>query len=256
MEQAPASATKAPSSAAADAATTASTPTRSWTERLALAALIVLTLVLVAMLTRRFILGADRFTIDRTRPVVSQVDGLRYRVHENHTSPQRAADMLAKLNARIIALMRALREKYVRSPAGDLHPDRRAAVQKLLARYNPDNLAENSPKDPSGDTAYSLDKGALVAVCLREKRKSSGDTQLDDLHDLDTLTFVTFHEMAHIAIDEIDHPKKFWETFRFLLEEAEKAAVYFSPNFAERPVEYCGVKVDYNPRWDVSTSSI
>jgi hypothetical protein len=229
---------------------------KTWADRIALAVLIVLVIILAVAFTRRFILGADRFTIDRTRPVLSQVDGLRYRVHANHSSPQRAADMLAKLNGRIIALMRALRTTYVRGPAGELHPDRRAAVQRLLARYNPDNLAENSPRDPSGDTAYSLDKGALVAVCLREKHKSSGDVRLDDLHDLNTLTFVTFHEMGHIAIDEVDHPKKFWEAFRFLLEEAETAGIYYSPNFAQRPVEYCGVTVDYNPRWDSSTSPI
>jgi hypothetical protein len=222
--------------------------------RLAVAILVVLVILLAAYLTRKLV--ADRFTIDRTRPIVSQVDGLSYRVHENHTSPQRAADMLAKLNARVIALMRALREKYMRGPAGELQPDRQNAVKNLLARYNPDNLAENSPKDPSGDTAYSLDKGALVAVCLRERHNRTGVPHVDDLHDLNTLTFVTFHEMAHIAIDEIDHPKKFWMTFRFLLEEAESAGIYRSPDFSRSPVEYCGVKVDYNPRWDVGTESL
>ena len=71
---------------------------------------------------------------------------------------------------------------------------RRAAVELLLARYNQDNLAENSPRDPTGDTAYSLNKGAIVAICLRDR------TRPDSIHDIEILTFVTLHDMPHIAI--------------------------------------------------------
>lgn len=211
---------------------------------LVLALVAVLVALVIAAVARRF----DRFTIERARPVVSRVDGLSYRVHEGygHAAPDRAADTLATINGRVVDVLRHLRRRY---PGGG--GPRRAAVVRLLARYNPDNLAENSPRDPSGDTAYSMNKGALVALCLRERDPAaSGDPLVYDIHDLDTLTFVALHEVTHIAIDAIDHPAEFWATFRFLLEEAEAAGVYVSPDFARAPRVYCGVRIDYNPRYD------
>ena len=62
--------------------------------------------------------------------------------------------------------------------------------------------------------------------------------------------------MSHIAIDAVDHPPEFWATFRFLLEEAEAAGLYWSPDFARAPQRYCGVDVDYNPRWDATLAAI
>ena len=149
------------------------------------------------------------------------------------------------------------RERLPRRRCGAARPERRDAVARLLARYNPDNLAENSPKDPSGDTSYTIDKGAIVAICLRERDPAaSGDPAAYDIHDLDTLTFVTLHEMAHIAIEDVDHPKRFWSAFRFLLEEAEEGGVYRSPDFAAAPRYYCGVTIDYNPRYDSGTAPL
>lgn len=231
----------------------------TWGRRVIVAVVIVLVLVVAFVVGRRLVLGPDRFTIEQTREVVSRVDGMRYRVHEGHTGPQRAADTLADLNGRVIDLMRFLRGRYLRGADGELRPERREAVRRLLARYNPDNLAENSPKDPSGDTSYTLDKGAVVAICLRERERdpaARGDPRVNDIHDLDTLTFVTLHEMTHIAIEDVDHPPRFWSAFRFILEEAEDAGVYTSPRYAQAPRQYCGVKIDYNPRYDPSNPTL
>lgn len=219
--------------------------------RLLTGMIIVLAVLMLWLAGRRLLLGGDHFTIERTKPRVSTVDGIPYRVHDVHKEPQRAADMLARLNGRVIALMRRLRARYVRGPDGARYPARRAAARRLLARYNPDNLAENSPRDPTGDTAYSLDKGAIVAICLRERGSAE-----NEIHELDTLTFVTLHEMTHIAIDELDHPKVFWETFRFLLEEAEAAGIYSSPDYSRAATRYCGMDINYNPRWDSGTRAI
>jgi hypothetical protein len=229
----------------------------NWGRRLLIATVIVLIVAISYYGLKRVFMGPDKFTIDRTRPVVSGVDGMAYRVHSNHTGPEKAADALAKINSRVIDVLRYLRNRYLRGPDGDRYPQRRAAVVRLLARYNPDNLAENSPKDPSGDTAYSLDKGAIVAICLREKDPhDSGDPRVHDIHDFETLMFVTLHEMSHIAIDEIDHPPRFWSTFRWLLDDTELAGIYTSPNYAANPVRYCGIAVDYNPRYDSNTFPI
>lgn len=194
---------------------------------------------------------SGRYAISRTRGVVSRVDGMPYRVHEVHAGPQEAADMLAALNGRAIGLLRALRGRYARGADGARYPERRTATQQLLERYNPDSLAENSPKDPGGDTSYTLDKGAVIAICLRDPARAAGD-----IHDLDMLTFVTIHEMAHIAVKDIDHPPRFWGAFRFLLEEAEGAGVYTSVDYARTPRRYCGIQIDYNPRYDLGVKAL
>lgn len=215
------------------------------------AAAVVVTVVLFAA-------GAGaraRFTISRTRPRVSRVDGGAYRVHEEHAEPDRAADRLAALNGRVIELLRHLRSKdwFPRINSGaeaEKMRRRREAARRLLANYSPDALAENSPRDPSRDTSYVVDKGVLVAVCLRDR-----DDPAAPLHDLETLTFVTLHEMAHIALApdpgaRDDHPPVFWAAFRWLLEEAEEARIFVSPDYARSPRRYCGVTINYSPRWD------
>lgn len=229
----------------------------TWGRRIAIAIAIIFVAAIIYTAGRRILLGPDHFTIEQTHEVVSHIDGLNYRVHGSHAGPQQAADTLATLNGRIIDLMRYFRGRYLRGADGDLYPERREAVRRLLERYNPDNLAENSPKDPSGDTSYTLDKGAIVAICLRERDPAaSGDPHAHDIHDLDTLTFVTLHEMTHIAIDDIDHPPRFWSAFRFILEGAEDAGVYTSPQYAQAPRQYCGVNIDYNPRFDKNTTPL
>ncbi len=210
-----------------------------------LALAIVLVLVATYYVSTWVLGKLERFTVEQTKPMKSKVDGMVYRVHGKHQAPQEAADTLARLNGQVIDLMRHLRARYVRGTDGLAYPERREATLRLLERYNPDNLAENSPRDPTGDTSYCIDKGAIVAICLRDR----GSTE-QLIRDSGTLTFVTLHEMAHIAVDVKDHPTEFWSAFRFLLEEAEEMGLYKSPDYAKNPVKYCGVVVNYNPRLD------
>lgn len=189
-----------------------------------------------------------RFGVDRARPVVSRFDGQAYRVHSAHGARQRAADLIAAINDRVVSVLRALRRRH--AGAGGA---RGAAAARMLARYDPDSLVENSPRDPAGDTSYCIDKGAVLALCLRERDPAeSGDPAVHDFHDLDTLTFVALHELAHMAVDEIDHTPGFWAAFRFVLEVAESEGVYTSPDFEAAPRRYCGMTIDYSPRWDDS----
>lgn len=186
----------------------------------------------------------DKFSIENTTEIISQVDGMKYRIHKQHTTRQLAADTLATINEKIIDILRMLRRKYPNE-----HNARGQAVKLLLLRYNPDNLIENSPHDPNGDTAYSLDKGETIALCLRE-------VDSNDIHNMNILMFVALHEMAHVAINVLDHPLEFWSTFKFLLEEAELANIYTSSNYGINPQYYCGLKVNYNPRYDDTILSI
>jgi len=215
-------------------------------------ALTVVLLLMVIVFFVTAIARRDHFGLRNTESVESAVDGLRYRVHRAHGSPERAADTMAELNATAIALLRRLRSAYVRdTEAAARNPARAQAAKRLLALYSPDNLAENSPRDPDGDTSYVLSKGAVVALCLRERDPAlTGDPASHDFHEHNTLVFVVIHEMSHIAIEVLDHPPEFWSTFKFLLLEAAAAGIYTPVNYELAPVQYCGMKVDYNPLFD------
>jgi hypothetical protein len=220
----------------------------------ALVALLVLLCAFSALAAGRA--RGDRFTLEGTRAVRSGVDGLPYRVHLVHGGSARAADRLALLNRRAVELLRHLRRKYLRGAAGRRHPARARAAARLLALYNPDNLAENSPRDPEGDTSYTIDKGAILALCLREKGPAAGPAAGPGgapphaLHDLETLSFVVVHELSHIAIEDLDHPPRFWRAFKFLLSEAREAGLLRGVDYARAPVVYCGMAIDYSPLHD------
>jgi hypothetical protein len=165
-----------------------------WCKRVFLAAIILLVIVVIYHIY--LMVGDTAYSLKKTRKVKSSYDGMEYKVHPGDECHS-AANTLARLNSAVIALMAYLRKKYIRSNYRYEYPARYKAVNNLLSRYNPDNLTENSPNDPEGDTAYSLDKGAIVAICIRDKRPE----HFGKIHDISILTFVTIHEMAHIAID-------------------------------------------------------
>jgi hypothetical protein len=221
---------------------------RAGAQALFLAVVIVIVVVVAAAVyaaCRR-----ARFTLLGTTAHPSRLDGLRYRVHREHADRTAAADTMAEINRRTIALLRRLRAEY-RGAAAATYPERAHAVERLLARYNPDNLAENSPRDPSGDTSYTIGKGDVLALCLRERDPlRAGDPRLYDIHDLNTLMFVMVHELTHVAILDLDHPPRFWRAFKFLLAESVKAGVLDPVNYDRLPEEYCGMSIDYSPLHD------
>jgi hypothetical protein len=175
-------------------------------------------------------------------------DGKSYKVH-NFEDADEAANTLADINATIIKLISHLKYKYIGGGYDQKISDNNisGAIHKMLMRYNPDNIVENSPKDKQ-DTSFTLNKGSTIALCLREKDKNT------NLHDTHTLLFVAIHELAHIAIDDNEHPPEFWQMFKFLLAEAEIAGIYKSKDYKNSPVHYCGMAVDYNPIYDQSVA--
>lgn len=219
-------------------------------------AVLVLVVIVLAVAYKRW--RGETFTIEHTVPVRSKLDGMMYRVHPNHADASKAADRLASTNKRLIQLLRHLKKKYGASGDSQLkaaNPERTAAVQALLTRFNPDNIAENSPFDPSGDTSYVLDKGALMALCLRERPKGNLKGRTKMLDDSVTM-FVAVHELTHIAIDDVNHPARFWRAFKAMLEEANEIDLVPDTDFAKNPVDYCGLHVNYNPYYDATVRAI
>lgn len=227
-------------------------------ERTVVALVVVLAILAIAVggpaLHER--LTRQRFAVERARPVRAAADGEQYKVHTTYRAHHAAANLLANVHGRVIDIIRHMRAKYVRGNMGAQFPYRQKIAQRLLENYDPDSLTESAPHNPDGDTAFSQDKGRVLAICLREKHAhESGDPEAYDLHDLTTVMFVTVHELAHLGTAEFGHPPKFWSCFKLLLLEAEECGAVPErsgrwPNYFARPVRYCGTTIDYTPVLD------
>jgi len=118
--------------------------------------------------------------------IISDVDGERYCVRER-AKLELAADLLANVTQRCKELV---------IYCGKKHPDNEE-VQRLLQKFNPKKITETLPT--SEYTAYSENKGEKIAFCLEKKKGQS------KLIDLNTLTFVAIHELAHVMTKSEGH---------------------------------------------------
>lgn len=163
--------------------------------------------------------------------IISDVDGERYCVRERAKLTM-AADLLAKTTQKCKELVLYCAKK---------HPDNED-VQRLVQKFNPTKITETLPT--SEYTAYSENKGEKIAFCL-EKHKGKSK-----LIDLNTLTFVAIHEMAHVMSKSEGHNQEFWTNFKFLLENAKDAGIYNPVDYKNKPRDYCGMKITDNPLYD------
>jgi hypothetical protein len=164
--------------------------------------------------------------------IISDVDGQRYCVRER-AKLQLAADLLANVTQNCKDLVAYCAKQ---------HP-KNEDVQRLVQKFNPTKISETLPT--SEFTAYSENKGEKVAFCLNKKK------QEDDLIDINTLTFVAIHELAHIMTLSEGHKQIFWQNFKFLLENAKDANIYIPIDYKKKPQEYCGMSITDNPYYDL-----
>ncbi len=184
---------------------------------------------LVLIITYRIYKDSDYFHL---KCIISDVDGNKYCVRER-SKLELAADKLANVNVKLKKLVKHVGKKY----------PNRDNCKRLVSKFNPKKIYETLPT--SEYTAYSQNKGEKLAFCLNTKKNGG------KLIDLNTLTFVAIHELAHIASKSIGHNEEFWNNFKFLLEEAEIIGIYKPEDYKENPKNYCGMKITDNPYYDL-----
>ena len=163
--------------------------------------------------------------------IISGVDGNKYCVrHRNKL--HLAADKLAKVTENMRTLVKFAGKKYGNNDA----------MKRLVEGFNPKKIVETLPT--SKYTAYSQNKGEKMAFCLNKKKDS------DELIDLNTLTFVAIHELAHVATKSVGHTDEFWQNFKFLLQIAKKLNIYEPIDYSKKPKEYCGMTINDNPYYE------
>jgi len=183
-------------------------------------------------------------SIPNTEYYKSDIDGVNYQINSSfkNNTHEEAANKMAQINIFIINFIRYLRKKYIWNECDNEFKN--SVVLNILDRYNPDVLKENNPKGIN-NTSYVLNKGEEIAFCIREKK--SGE---NNFHDIDILQFVVLHELTHVGLNSYGHDKIFWETFHFLLYEAQDAGIYIPKDYSINGENYCGIDVNYNPYFD------
>lgn len=164
--------------------------------------------------------------------IISDVDGNRYCVRER-MSMELAANLLASVTQKLKDLVIYCAKKF---------PDNEN-VQRMVQKFNPTKISETLPT--SEYTAYSENKGQKLAFCLNKEKNGS------KLIDINTLTFVAIHELAHIMTISEGHKQEFWQNFKFLLEQAKASNIYEPVNYKKKSTSYCGMDITDNPYYDL-----
>jgi hypothetical protein len=164
--------------------------------------------------------------------VIARSDGKTYCVRDTKNI-QQSADLMASVSKKMQDLVAHLKETDGDDPR----------VKLLVDNFNPSRIVETLPT--SEYTAYSEDKGRKLAFCLRKEKNGTR------LIDLNTLTFVALHELAHLATASIGHEKEFWKNFKYLLKKANEIGVYEPVDYAKGSQMYCGMNITDNPLYDL-----
>ena len=160
----------------------------------------------------------------------STLDGRAYRV-QDLPDKQDAANRLSEIRTGLDKILHEYRQPEY------FHDE---PTQLLVQRLKIDHLMENDVA--SQYTSYSENKGERIVLCLRDKT-----AEPYPLIDINTIMFVTLHEMAHLMTVSSGHTQEFWTNFRRLLQDAMKAGVYTQVNYSRSPVEYCGMMITDSP---------
>ena len=181
--------------------------------------------------------GAAAFALKQSNydmaHVESTVDHQKYIVR-NLPDKQEAADRLARTRAKLLRLMRDLKQADGKKPF----------VEQMIRNFDadPSRFSESTPD--ANYTSYSVNKGEKVFMCLRQRNEK------EELVDENIITFVALHEMAHIGTVDVGHTPLFWNNFGWLLKRAEELQIYTYTDFAAHPVEYCGIRITDQPTYD------
>ena len=159
--------------------------------------------------------------------IKSTVDNRDYEVRDLPDKLD-AANTLADISGKLTKLV-----EYVVTSDSD-----RDGVRQLKRNFKSRNIIENTPGGKY--TAYSVNKGEQLALCLR-------DAKDDTFIELNLIIFVAIHEIAHVMADDVGHTKKFWDNMRYLLEKGEKIGVYRPEDYSKTPKNYCGLEINSSP---------
>ena len=186
-------------------------------------------IAVILLLCLRIYYDSDAFNL---KCIIASKDGNTYCVREREKL-ELAANLLAEVTQKMKDMVAYMKQTHPEDPR----------TIRLVEGFNPKKISETLPT--SELTAYSENKGEKLAFCLNTTKEGNR------LIDLNTLTFVALHELSHIMTESVGHKQEFWQNFKFLLENAKVAGIYHPVDYKKKPKEYCGMKINDNPYYDL-----
>jgi hypothetical protein len=182
------------------------------------------------------------YVYDDTDWFISTVDNRKYRVRNGSESiKQIKCDLLANLNNKLNFIIYSLAKE----------PNKNKNINRLLNNWSRGIvIKEIGSMEP--EAAYVINKQYL-SICLKNfcNSKHCKSYTLDNIN---LLTYVGIHEMAHIMSEEIGHGDEFKSNFKYLLDYSKKLKLYdpllkeefpifIELNKLKTPNSYCGVSI-------------
>jgi hypothetical protein len=175
-----------------------------------------------------------RYIYDGTIYVTSNIDNKRYKVRAS-TDDERKADLLAMLYTKMQIIVSTLRN----DPVYNTYPN----VKRLADNWDK-GITIKETGNMEKDAAYVINKQHM-SFCLE---------RYDTFEDLNLMTYVCIHELAHVMSVETGHNSEFISNFEFLLNYAKKLKYIDPLTNKEMPLyielskvntadNYCGVKI-------------
>jgi len=187
--------------------------------------IIVVLIIIICLMAVMYKLSHNEATYIR-----SSLTNREYLV-QNLEDKEEATHMLAVINQRINLL-----KEYLKTNINKF-PEYKPYIQQFCDRIKNLVLIENPPDGKY--TSYTVNKGDEIALCLRSRRNGK-------LHDINLITYVTLHELSHVACPEQDHTELFKKIFIFFLQIASGMRIYIPTDYKLHPAEYCGITVNEN----------
>ena len=176
-----------------------------------------------------------KYIYDGTDYIKSNIDNKYYRVRSTNGKEEKA-DLLAIMNTKLNLIVSTL-SKSEHSSNGN--------IQRLIQNWNKGVSIKEIGKMET-DAAYVINK-QYMSFCLPENTSKT-------LDNLNLMTYVGIHELAHIMSNETGHGDEFIQNFEFLLNYA-KTLNYYDPiikkdipiyiqlNKLNTADNYCGVSL-------------
>ena len=182
------------------------------------------------------------YVYDDTDWFTSTINNQKYRVRNGPESiKQMKCDLLANLNNKLNFIIISLSKE----------PNKSDSVNRLLNNWSRGIvIKEIGSMEP--EAAYVINKQYL-SICLKNFCNSE-NCQKYTLDNINLLTYVGIHEMAHIMSEEIGHGDEFKTNFKYLLDYSknlklydpllkEEFPVFIELNKLKTPDSYCGVSI-------------
>jgi len=182
------------------------------------------------------------YVYDDTDWFTSTISNQKYRVRNGPESiKQMKCDLLANLNNKLNFIIYSLSKE----------PNKSDSINRLLNNWSRGIvIKEIGSMEP--EAAYVINKQYL-SICLKNfcNYKNCQKYTLDNIN---LLTYVGIHEMAHIMSEEIGHGDEFKTNFKYLLDYSKKLKLYdpllkdefpvfIELNKLKTPDSYCGVSI-------------